>query len=227
MRYMSPVFRGTAETNKTLRNTFLLLALTLIPTIFGTFAAVSIGLPAIFAASPWLSFFGFLAVAFGLIFAIHATKDSVVGIGVLGVFTFVMGAMLSGVVSAALKMPNGGDLIATAFGGTAAILVGCSTYASTTKRDFSSLGGFLFGSVLAIIALSVMNILFFQLSVFALIIACVSVVLFSVYLIYDVQKVVNGGETNYIIATTAIYLDLVNIFSSLLQILMAITGNDD
>jgi FtsH-binding integral membrane protein len=223
----STTFRGTAETNKVLRNTFLLLALTLIPTVGGTMAAIALGLPALMAASPWLSLFAVLGVAFALIFAINATKDSALGIGVLGVFTFVMGAVLSGVVSAALKMSNGGDLVAMAFLGTAAILAGCATYASTTKRDFSSLGGFLFGSVLAIIAVSVMNVLFFQLSILALIVACVSLVLFSVYLIYDVQKVVNGGESNYIIATTAIYLDLINIFSSLLQILMSIFGNDD
>ncbi len=226
MRYIT-AFRGTAETNKVLRNTFLLLALTLIPTVFGTSIALMVGLPAMFAAHPWFSLFGFLAVAFGLLFAINATKDSWVGIPVLGVFTFVMGAVLSGIVSAALKMPHGGDMVALAFGGTIAVLVGCSTYAMTTKRDFSSLGGFLFGSLLAIIAVSFMNILFFQLSILQTIIACVSLVVFSVYLIYDVQKIVNGGETNYILATTSIYLDVVNIFSDLLQIILALSGNDD
>lgn len=219
-------FRGTAETNKVLRNTFLLLALTLIPTIGGTMAAMAMGLPAMMAASPWLSLGAFLLVAFGLIFAIHATKDSAIAIPILGVFTFVMGASLAGIITHTLKFSNGAELITMAVLGTAAILVGCSGYAMTTKRDFSSLGGFLFGSLLAVIALSIMNVLFLQLPMFSLIIACVSVVLFSVYLIYDVQKVVQGGETNYILATTAIYLDLINIFSSLLQILGVTSGDD-
>lgn len=219
-------FRGTTETNKVLRNTFLLLALTLIPTVGGTMAAMAMGLPAIMAASPWLSFFGFLGIAFLLIFGIHATKDSAASIPILGVFTFVMGAMLSGIVTATLGFSNGAELIGLAFIGTIAILLGCSGYAMTTKRDFSSLGGFLFGSLLAVIALGIMNVLFMQLPVLSLIIACVCIVLFSVYLIYDVQKVVNGGETNYVIATTAIYLDVINIFSSLLQILGVVGGDD-
>lgn len=219
-------FQGTRETNKVLRNTFLLLSLTLIPTIFGTFAAMSLGIPAMMAASPWLSMFGFLAIAIVLIMGIHATKDSVLGIAVLGVFTFVCGGLLSGIVTATLKFSNGAELISLAFIGTIAILAGCSMYAATTKRDFSSLGGFLFGSLLAVIALSFANILFFQLPLLAVIISGVCLVLFSIYLVYDVQQVVNGGETNYLLATTAIYLDLINIFSSLLQILGAFGGDD-
>lgn len=220
-------FQGTQETNKVLRNTFLLLALTLVPTVFGTFAAISLGLPAIMAASPWMSLFGFLGVFVGLLLGIHAFRDNVLGIGFLGALTFVAGAMLSGVVSATLNFANGTDLIALAFIGTISILAGCSTYAATTKRDFSSLGGFLFGALLAIIVLSFANILFFQLPLLAVLISAVAIVLFSVYLVYDVQQVVNGGETNYLLATTAIYLDLINIFSSLLQLLGFFFGAED
>lgn len=137
-----------------------------------------------------------------------------------------MGGVLSGVVSATLNFSNGAELIALAFIGTAAILLGCSSYAMTTKRDFSSMGGFLLGSLIAIIAMSFLNILFLQLPIISLAIACVAVVLFSAYLIYGVQQVVNGGETNYILATTSIYLSLINIFSSLLQIFGFLGGDD-
>jgi modulator of FtsH protease len=219
-------FRGTAETNNVLRNTFMLLALTLIPTIGGTFAGLALGLPALFAASPWLSFFGFLAVAFGLLLAIRATQESAAAIPILGVFTFVMGAVLSSAVERTLGFSNGAQIITASAVGTIALLLGCSGYAMTTKRDFSSLGGFLFGSLIALIALSFLNILFLQLPVLQFMTACISVVLFSVYLVYDVQKVVQGGETNYIAATTSIYLDLINIFSSLLQIFGFVGGDD-
>lgn len=218
-------FRGTTETNKVLRSTFLLLALTLIPTIGGTFAGIALGLPAMFVASPWLSFIGFLAVAWILIMGIHTTKDSAAAIPILGAFTFVMGAILSSGIQHTLNFSNGPQIIAAAVTGTVALLLGCSGYAMTTKRDFSSMGGFLFGSLLAVIALSFLNILFLHMPVIQLLIACVTVVLFSVFLVYDVQRVVQGGESNYIIATTEIYLDLINIFSSLLNI-FGLAGDD-
>jgi modulator of FtsH protease len=218
-------FRGTAETNKVLRNTFLLLALTMIPTVFGSWAGFEMGLPAMMAESPWISLFGFLAVAMVLLFAIHATAASALAIPILGVFTFVMGANMSGILSAVLSLSNGADIIALAFMGTIGILIGCSGYAMTTKRDFSSLGGFLFGSLIALIVFGLAN-MFFQLSWLALVLAFVALVLFSVYLVYDVQRVVNGGETNYILATTSIYLNLVNIFVSLLQIFGVLSGDD-
>lgn len=217
---------GTVETNKVLRNTFALLALTLIPTIGGAWAALAMGLPAIMAASPWLSLGAFLLIAFGLIFAVQATADSAAGIPVLGAFTFVMGAVLSGVLSAALKLSNGPELIGLAFAGTAGAMVACSTYAMTTKRDFSGMGLGLFGVLIGVVIIGVLNI-WLQLSWLSLLLAAVSLVLFTFYLIYDVQQVVNGGETNYIRATMSIYLDLINIFSSLLQILIALFGGGD
>ncbi len=220
-------FQGTRETNKVLRNTFLLLSLTLIPTIFGTFAAMAMGIPAMMATSPWISMFAFLAVMIVLLIGIHATKDSALSIPILGVFTFVCGGMLSGIITSTLNFSNGAELISLAFIGTIAILAGCSTYASTTKRDFSSMGGFLFGALLAVIALSFTNALFFQLPLLAVIISGACLILFSMFLVYDVQRVVNGGETNYVLATTAIYLNLINIFSSLLQILGVFGGSDD
>ena len=223
--YNSMVLRGTAQTNKVLRNTFILLATTLIPTIFGVWGGIALGVPEMMASSPWLSLGAFLLVAFVLIFGISAMANSAMAIPVLYLFTLVMGGSLSGIVSIALGKANGVGLLTAAFAGTAAILVGCGTYAATTKRDFSSMGGFLFGALLAVIVVGISN-MFFQIGLLSLILAVVTLVLFSLYLVYDVQQVVNGGESNYILATVAIYLGMVNIFSSLLQILLSLGGDD-
>jgi modulator of FtsH protease len=218
-------YRGTADTNKVLRNTFILLALTLIPTIFGSWVGFETGLPELMKESPWMSFFGFLAVALVLLFGIHATAATAAAIPLLGLFTFVIGANLTGILSAVLNLSNGTTIVSLAFLGTIGSLVGCSLYAMTTKRDFSSLGGFLFGSLIALIVFGLAN-MFFQLSWLALVLAFATLIVFTVYLIYDVQRVVQGGETNYILATTSIYLDLVNIFVSLLQIFGFLGGDD-
>lgn len=217
--------RGTVETNKVLRNTFLLLALTLIPTIFGSMAGFALGIPALMAASPWIALGLFLVVAIALIAMIHATSDSFLSIPILGAFTFVMGANLSGLLSAILNFSNGAEIIAMAGAGTIGILFGCSMYAMTTKRDFSSFGGFLFGALIGLVVFGLAN-MFFQISWLQLVIAFVALLLFSAYLVYDVQQVVNGGETNYVLATVAIYLDVINIFTSLLQIFGAGFGDD-
>lgn len=217
--------RGTVETNKVLRNTFLLLALTLIPTIFGSMAGFALGLPALMASSPWIALGAFLIVAVVLIGLIHATSESALSIPILGVFTFVMGANLSGLLSAILNFSNGAEIIALAGTGTVGILIGCSLYAMNTKRDFSSFGGFLFGALIGLIVFSLANV-FFQISWLQLALAFVALLLFSAYLVYDVQQVVNGGETNYVLATVSIYLDLINIFASLLQIFGIGFGDD-
>lgn len=222
---LSIALQSTEQTNRVLRNTFLLLALTLIPTIFGGFTAAAIGIPALMASSPLLSFLGFLAIAAVLLFGIHANSDNYVGIGLLGLFTFVMGGVLSGGVTAALSLPNGAGVVAMAIIGTISVMIGCSLYAMTTKRDFSGLGGFLFGAVIALVVVSLANI-YFQLSLLHLAISVVALLVFSIYLVYDVQQVVSGRETNYVIATVSIYLDLVNIFSSLLNIFGYLGGGD-
>lgn len=224
--YVSAPFQSTAETNRVLRSTFLLTALSLIPTVFGTYLGIALGLPAFMAASPWMSLGVFLVMAIGLIMGIHATSKSAAGLVVLGIFTMFMGAILSGIVSVALGVANGQGLIATAFAGTAAVMVGCSAYAMTTKRDFSGWGGGLIGMLLAVVVVGLLNV-FFQLSWLSLLLAVASLALFSVFMIYDVQKIVNGGETNYIVATLSVYLNMVNIFSSLLQILLSLFGSND
>lgn len=217
--------RGTAETNKVLRNTFALLALTLLPTVLGVFVGMDLGLPAMAAESPWLTLLGMLAVSIALLFGIYATATSAMAVPLTLLFTFVMGASLSTSISVVLGAANGGAIIALAALGTAGLLVGCSIYAMTTTKDFSGMGSWLLGALLAVIVVSVANI-FIGAGWLALLLAIVTLILFSVFLVYDVQQVVNGGETNYVLATVAIYLDLINIFSSLLQILFSFVGDD-
>ena len=222
----SVALQSTAESNKVLRNTFLLLALTALPTIAGTFSAMVLGLPALVSGAPWWSLIGALVVLVGLIFLIYATASSWIGIPVLGLFTFAMGAILSTSIDTALGHANGAGLISAAAAGTAAILVGCSTYAMTTKRDFSEFGGFLLGTLFAVIALSALNILVLHISALQLALSFIVVMLFSAFLVYDVQQVVRGGVTNYIIATLQIYLDVINIFSALLDLMLSFAGDD-
>jgi len=168
----------------------------------------------------------FLGVAFGFIWAIEKNKDSGVGVALLLGFTFFMGLMLTPLLQRTLGYSNGGTLIMTAFGGTAAIFGVMATVATVSKRDFSGLGKFLFVGVLVILAASVLNI-FLQLPALYLVVSVLAIGIFSAYILYDVQQVINGGETNYITATLAIYLDLYNIFANLLSLLGIFGGSRD
>jgi modulator of FtsH protease len=167
-----------------------------------------------------------LGVMFGLIFAIQRYRDSTTGIVLLLGFTFVMGLMISNTLQWTLRFSNGGSLIAMAAGGTAIIFFGMSTLASVIKRDLSGLGNFLFIGTLLLIAAGFAN-LFFQMPALQLALAVIGCAIFSVWLLYDLNRVVTGGETNYISATLKVYLDLVNIFVNLLQILGMFGGNRD
>lgn len=216
--------RSVVETNQTLRNTFMLLTVTLLPTVLGAWLGMFTGFNAVVGAHPIISFFGFLAVLFALIFAINATSDSGLGVVLLLVFTGFMGLMMSGAIEHVLSLKNGHLIVTEAIAGTAAVTFSCGIYAMLTKRDFSSWGGALFGILIALVLVSFLN-LWLQLPFLHLLISIVGVLLFSAYLIYDVQRVVNGGETNYIVATMGIYLDVMNIFINLLNILGY--GSDD
>lgn len=219
-------YQGTEETNRVLRNTFGLVALSLIPTILGSWLGMAIGIPYLMAGSPLISSLVFLAIMFGILFAIHAARNTAAAIPLMLGFTGLMGMWLSGLLSVALGREGGFELIATAGLGTAAVVTGCSMYAARTTRDFSGIGGFLFGSVLALIVVSLANI-FFQLPLLSILISVAAIVIFSALMVFDVQRVVKGGETNYVLAATSIYLNIYNIFSSLLQLLLAFYGNDD
>ncbi len=214
-----------AVRNRVLRNTYWLLALSMIPTILGAWIGVATGFR-LMAGSPFVSFIVFMAVAFGFFYAIERFKNSGVGVALLLGFTFFMGLMLSRLIGMILGFSNGASLIMTAFGGTALIFGVMATVATVSKRDFSGLGKWLFMGVLVLIVGSVANI-WLQLPAMMLTISVLAIAIFSAYILFDVQRIVNGGETNYVTATLAIYLDVYNIFTNLLAILGIFGGNRD
>lgn len=210
--------------NRVLRNTYLLLAISLLPTIAGAWLGVSMGF-SFFAGSPVIGIVVFLAVAFGFVFAINKTKDSAIGVAVLLAFTFFMGLMLSGLLGSVLRMADGARMIAIAFGGTAAVFATMATLASTIKRDLGGMGKFLtIGAVLLIVGW--IAFAFLQLPGMFIALALLGVVIFSAFMLYDLQRIMNGGETNYITATLALYLDIFNVFQNLLA-LIGIGGSSD
>jgi FtsH-binding integral membrane protein len=204
-----------AVRHRVLRNTYWLLALSLIPTVLGAVAGIQLGVP---VPTGIMGFILFLAIAFGFMWAIEKNKNSGLGVGLLLGFTFFMGLMLTPLLTRTLGFSNGGQLIAMAFGGTATIMAVMATIATTTKRDFSFLGQWLFAGVIVLI-LGWIAAMAFNLPGFAVALSVMAVAIFSGFLLYDVQRIVNGGETNYVSATLSIYLDLYNIFSNLLALL--------
>ncbi|HOX88395.1 MAG TPA: Bax inhibitor-1/YccA family protein [Burkholderiaceae bacterium] len=210
------------ERQRVLRNTYGLLALSLLPTVAGAWLGIQANF-SLLAGSPFLGFVVFLAIAFGFFWGIERTKHSGWGVALLLGFTFFMGLMLSGLLRVALGLANGGQLIALAGGGTAAVMFVMAAVATTSKRDFSNMGKFLFVALIALLVAVVAN-LFLQIPALALTISTLAIVLFSAFLLYDLSRIVNGGETNYISATLAVYLSLYNIFANLLSLLMAFTG---
>jgi modulator of FtsH protease len=213
--------RGNVARNKVLRNTYWLLALSMIPTVLGAFIGVSMDLQTLGGG---FGLIAFMVVAFGFIFAIQKFKDSVVGLGLLLAFTFIMGLMLTPLLQRTLGYSNGPALIMTAFGGTACVFAVMASIATTTKRDFSGMGNWLMAGVIVLILAAVANI-FLQMSVLSIVVSVLAIGIFSAFILYDVQRIINGGETNYITATLSIYLDVYNIFTSLLH-LLGIAGGD-
>jgi modulator of FtsH protease len=211
--------------NRVLRNTYWLLAISMIPTVFGAWLGVQFKF-SLFSGSPLIGFMLFLAIAFGFFYAIEKTKNSGLGVAILLGFTFFMGLMLSRLIGQVMGFSNGASLIMTAFGGTAAIFGGMATIATVSKRDFSGLGKWLFAGVLVILVAALANV-FLQLPALYLAISVLAIAIFSAYILFDVQQIINGGETNYISATLAIYLDVYNIFSNLLALLGIFGGERD
>jgi len=217
------VSAGRAVRHRVLRNTYWLLALSMIPTVFGAYVGLTTHLPIMGGG---LGALLFLAVAFGFIFAIEKTKNSAAGVPVLLGFTFFMGLMLTPLLRYTLGFANGGALIMGAVGGTAVIFAAMATIATVSKRDFSGMGSWLFAGTIVLILASVANI-FLQLSALQLVTLVMAMGIFSAWMIYDVQRVINGGETNYISATLSIYLDLYNVFTALLRLLGIGFGSRD
>jgi FtsH-binding integral membrane protein len=211
--------------NRVLRNTYALLALSMIPTIFGAWLGVAFRF-AFFPTHPALGFIAFLAIAFGFMFGIEKTKNSGWGVALLLGFTFFMGLMLSRMIGAVLGLANGASLIALAFGGTSVIFISMATLASTIKRDLSGMGKFLFVGVIMLLLAAFANI-FLQLPGLMIAISLIAIGIFSAFMLYDVNRIVTGGETNYISATLALYLDIYNVFVNLLAILGITGGSSD
>lgn len=214
---------GQVVRNKVLRNTYMLLAISLIPTVIGAVLAMQLNLFA--GMTGWVSTLIFFAGAFGLMYMVEKNKHSSMGIVYLLLFTFFMGLMLSRILTAVLSLSNGGDIITMAFGGTAAIFAVMAGIATTTKRDFTFMSKALMIGVVVVILAAIANI-FLQMPALTLTIASLAVVIFSLLMLVDIQRIVNGGETNYISATLALYLDIYNVFVSLLQILGITSSND-
>jgi modulator of FtsH protease len=217
---------GVAGTrrNTVLRNTYWLLALSLVPTVLGAWVGVSTGIVANMGIG--LSMIVFLGGAFGLMYAIEKTKNSATGVYVLLGFTFFMGLMLSRLVAQVLGFRNGSSLVMTAFGGTSLIFLTMATLATTIKRDLSNMGKFLtVGAVILFFALIVNA--FMQSSALMLTLLVICLGLFSAFMLYDIKRVVDGGEDNYVSATLAIYLDVYNVFQSLLSLLGIFGGERD
>ena len=210
--------------NRVLRNTYWLLALSMLPTVLGAWVGVTTGITA--AMGTGMSLIVFLVGAFGLIYAIEKTKHTSTGVYVLLGFTFFMGLMLARMLAFVLGMKNGTSLIMTAFGGTAAVFVAMASLASVIKRDLTNMGKFLFVGVIVILLAGIVNV-FLQSSALMLTLSVLAILVFSAFLLYDVKRVIDGGETNYISATLAIYLDLYNIFQSLLALLGIFGGERD
>lgn len=224
--YAEQPFGAASEVvrNRVLRNTYWLLALSLIPTVLGAFVGLSTGINSVMAASPGMSAIVFLAGAFGLMFLVERNKNNSLGVALLLAFTFFMGLMLSRLIGFVLGMGNGAQLIMLAFGGTAVVFGAMASVASTTKRDLSHLQKFLFIGIVVLLVASLANI-FLQLPALVITVSVMAIGLFSVLLLVDLQRIMRGGETNYISATMAVYLNLYNIFANLLM-LLGIFGGD-
>jgi modulator of FtsH protease len=213
-----------ADRNKVLRNTYWLLALSMVPTVLGAWLGVASGIAT--AMSPMISMVVFLAGAFGFMFAIEKTKNSAAGVPVLLAFTFFMGLMLSRLIAMVLGFKNGPSLVMTAFGGTAGVFFVMASLSTIIKRDLSGMGKFLFVGALAILIGGIINV-FVGSTAGMLVISVMAVGIFSAYMLYDLKRIIDGGETNYISATLALYLDIFNVFQSLLAILGLTSGDGD
>jgi modulator of FtsH protease len=209
---------------RVLRNTYLLLALTMVPTVIG--AAIGIQLAPAMMASPIISVVLMLGSVIGLQFGIAHYRNSAIGVALLLLMTGLVGVFLGPLLNVALSMRNGMQLVGYAAVGTGAIFLTMGTIATTTKRDFSFMGKFLFVGMIALLVAMIAN-MFLQIPALALTISTLVIVVFSLFLLYDLNRIVRGGETNYVMATTGVYLSLLNIFSSLLHLLLALGGDRD
>ena len=209
---------------KVLRNTYLLLAATMVPTIVGAF--IGMATAGVIMASPMLSTIVMLVAVIGLQYAIAANRNSGVGVALLLLMTGLLGWWLGPILNYVLAMRNGMQLVGYAAAGTGIIFFAMGAVATTTKRDFSFMGKFLFVGMIALLIAMLAN-MFLQIPALALTISTLVIVVFSLFLAYDLNRIVRGGETNYILATTSVYMSLFNIFANLLSLLGILGGERD
>ena len=227
MQYQTTTQIGTLglEQNKVLHNTYTMLALTMIPTLLGALVGSSTDF-SFMAQSPIISSLVMFAVMMGMLFAVSALRNSAWGIVMLLGFTLVAGVFLGPILQHALHLRNGGQLIGMAAGGTGLIFFSLATLATVTKKDFSFMSKFLFIGLILLVVASLAN-LFFAIPALSLTLSAIAVLIFSAYILYDISQIIHGGETNYIMATMTLYLDIYNIFVNLLSLLMAFGGERD
>jgi modulator of FtsH protease len=212
--------------NKVLRNTYWLLALSMLPTIAGAYTGMAINFAAFYKASPIMAPLLMFGAMIGALFVVAALRNSSWGVAAVFGFTFIAGMMLAPMLQLAAGLRNGGQLVALAGAMTAAVFFVMATIATVSKRDFSFLGKFLFIGLILLVIASVAN-LFFQVPALSVTLSAISVLIFSGYLLYDVSDIVRGGETNYIMATIRLFLDILNLFVNLLNLLMIFSGQRD
>ena len=215
--------RGAVTTNGVLRNTYRLLGLSMLPTAVGALIGVNSGI-SIFSAGPIVGSLLFLGIAYGLMFAIERNKYSATGVYLLLAFTFFMGFMLGPILQFSLNMRNGGELIGLAVGGTGLTFLGMSAFGSSTKRNLSGMTNFLVAGGIVLMIASLAGI-FLHMPALQLVISAGFMLFSSLMIAFQVNQIVQGGETNYISATLTIYISIYNIFVSLLRILMAFGGS--
>jgi len=223
----SPAGTQTAvDSNRVLRNTYWLLALSMLPTVAGAFAGMQLNFIALFKAAPIMTPLLMFGAMLGSLFVVTRLRDSAWGVPALFGFTFIAGLMLTPILTVAAGFRNGGQLVALSGGLTAAVFFALAAYATVTKRDFAFLGKFLFVGLVLLIAASLVNV-FLQVPALAVTVSAVAVLIFSLYLLHDLSNIVRGGETNYIMATLNLFLSVYNIFISLLNLLLMFSGQRD
>jgi len=204
-----------AQRNRVLRNTYWLLALSMVPTVLGAWLGMAMNINKIL--TPGIGLIVFLAGAFGFMFAIEKNKNSAAGVPILLAFTLFMGVMLSRMLAVVLGMGNGASLVMMAFAGTGAIFLGMATLSSIVKRDLSGMAKFMFIGAILVLVAGIANF-FIQSGALMITLAVLIIGIFSFFILYDLKRVQDGEETNYITATLGVYLSIYNIFQSLLAL---------
>ncbi|MDH5632963.1 MAG: Bax inhibitor-1/YccA family protein [Gammaproteobacteria bacterium] len=207
------------ETNKVLRNTYMLLSLTLL------FSALTAAISMMVVTSPWVPLASSIGALAMIWLVLPRTANSGAGIAVVFAITGLLGFGLGPILNSYLAMSNGSQVVATALGGTGIIFLGLSGYVLTTRKDFSFMGGFLMVGFFVVLLAAVANI-FLAIPALSLAISAIVIMIMSGFILYDTSRIINGGETNYVLATVSLYLSIYNIFIHLLHLLGALGGDD-